>query len=468
MRAIPALLCATVCTLAGGMCIASPGQAQPAPRASRPPFENLRFRENWSVAPSGDPLDPLKHMTLSDGGGAWLSLGGHLRVRGESVRHFLGGGTGTRTDAFLAVRAHLHADLHLGTHLRGFVEGRVADVAGRELPGGARPLDRNRGDLGNAFVELAGTLSGARTAARFGRQELLLGRERIISPLDWANVRRVFEGGNVEVRRGALAFTAFSVRPLVLRPLRRDIADDVTRLWGTTVAWQPARDGRVLESAVLVKSVRGVGATPQARRATATTRLVTPIVRSDLALEVEGGVQRVEGTGGATWATMFATDLTWSPARPGSPSVTIGLDRASGTRAGVPAQSGTWDQLYPLGHAYAGFADALGRRNLMEERIVTQFSPTPFVRIRTSAHAFQRASAADAAYDVAGGIFRSASATATSRDVGKEIDVALQWRLASHLRVDGGVARFTPGRFPHQTGSALRYSWIFSSITATF
>ncbi|MBK6458582.1 MAG: alginate export family protein [Gemmatimonadetes bacterium] len=339
---------------------------------------------------------------------------------------------------------------------------------GANCQAGRAPSDRNRGDLGNAFVELAGTLSGARTAARFGRQELLLGRERIISPLDWANVRRVFEGGNVEVRRGALAFSASSVRPLVLRPLRRDIADDVTRLWGTTVAWQPARGGRVLESAVLVKSVRGVGTPPQARRATATTRLVTPIVRPDLALEVEGGVQRVEGTGGATWATMFATDLTWSPARPGSPSVTIGLDRASGTRAGVPAQSGTWDQLYPLGHAYAGFADALGRRNLMEERIVTQFSPTPFVRIRTSAHAFQRASAADAAYDVAGGIFRSASATATSRDVGKEIDVALQWRLASHLRVDGGLARFTPGRFPHQTGSALPYSWIFSSITATF
>jgi hypothetical protein len=145
---------------------------------------------------------------------------------------------------------------------------------------------------------------------------------------------------------------------------------------------------------------------------------------------------------------MFATDLTWSPARQGSPSVTIGLDRASGTRAGVPAQSGTWDQLYPLGHAYAGFADALGRRNLVEERIVTQFSPTPFVRIRTSAHAFQRARRPTPR--CRGGIFRFASATATSRDAG-EIDVALQWRLASHLRVTA-ASRFH--RFPHQTGSA--------------
>jgi protein SCO1/2 len=181
---------------AGGMCVASPGQAQPAPRVA-PPFENLRFRENWAEAPSGDPLDPLKHMTLSDGGGAWLSLGGHLRVRGESVRHFLGGGTGTRTDAFLAVRAHLHADLHLGTHLRGFVEGRVADVAGRELPGGARPLDRNRGDLGNAFVELR---HAERRAPQRGSAVRVIGARTHHLAARLGNVRQVFEG-NVEVRR---------------------------------------------------------------------------------------------------------------------------------------------------------------------------------------------------------------------------------------------------------------------------
>lgn len=467
MRARARLLLPTLCFVAGAPCVVSVAHGQQAARPSRPAFESLRFREDWSAAPSGDALDPLKHIALSDGGVAWLSFGGHVRVRGESDRNFLGGGAGTRTDAFVAVRTHLHADLHLGTHVRGFVEGRFADVAGRELPGGARPIDRDRGDLGNAFVELGGTMHGVRAAARVGRQELLLGRERIISPLDWANVRRVFEGAAVEARRASLVVSAFSLHPLTLRPLRRDVADDAARLWGTTAAWQPPRGGRIFEAALLVKSLDGVGTAPASKRSTATARLVTPLTRPDIVLELEGGAQQVNVGGNTTYATMIVSDLTWSPKRRWSPAFTLGLDRASGTRAGEAAQSGTWDQLYPLAHAYAGYADALGRRNLVEERVVAQFSPTATARIRTAAHAFQRASTADASYDVTGAVFR-ASRAGSSRDVGAEVDVTLQWRLGRHLRLDGGVARFAPGDFLRETGSARQYSWFFSSLTATF
>lgn len=467
LRANSAIVLGTLCQLAVGMGVAAEGHAQASPRPPRPAFESLRFREDWSAAPTGDALDPLKHIALSDGGGVWLSLGGHVRVRSESDQQFLGGGAGTRTDAFTMARVHLHADLHLGAHARAFVEGRVADVAGRELPGAARPLDRNRGDLGNAFFEVGGTVGGARTAARIGRLELLLGRERIVSPLDWANVRRVFEGGSVDVKRGALAFSAFAVHPVVLRQLRHDIADHNIRFGGATMAWQPPRGGRVIESALLLKSVRGVGTSPGTTRATATARVITPIARPDLVLEVEGGAQRIDGASGISWASMIASDLAWSPKRRWAPSLGIGLDRASGTQAGDAAQSGTWDQLYPLAHAYAGYADVLGRRNLVEERIVAQLSPRPTLRLRTSAHAFQRASAADAAYDVAGAVFRPA-AGGTSRDVGAELDLTAQWRLGTHLRLDGGVARFTPGEFMRQSGSARPYSWVFSSLTATF
>ncbi|MCC6930607.1 MAG: alginate export family protein [Gemmatimonadaceae bacterium] len=467
MQARARLLLPTLCIVAGALRPAAHAGAQAAAPAPRPAFENLRFREDWSKAPSGDPLDPLKHIALGEGGAAWLSFGGHVRVRGESVQNFLGGGAGTRTDAFTAVRAHLHADLHLGTHVRAFVEGRFADVSGRELPGGARAIDRDRGDLGNAFVELGGTMNGVKAAARVGRQELLLGRERIISPLDWANVRRVFEGAAVEARRGSLALGAFAAHPLTLRPLRRDIADDVAQLWGTTAAWQAPRGGRIVEGAILVKSLDAVGTTPSTKRSAATARVVTPLARPDLLLEVEGGAQQVSTSGNTSYATMLASDLTWSPKRRWTPSFALGFDRASGTAAGERAQSGTWDQLYPLAHAYAGYADVLGRRNLVEERFVVQFSPLPAGRFRTGLHSFQRASTADAAYDATGGVFRAGNA-GTSRAVGTELDVTLQWRLGRHMRMDGGFARFAPGAFMKESGSARAYSWLFSALTATF
>lgn len=455
--------------VSGSWCITgvASAHAQSAAPAPRPAFENLRFREDWSRTPRGDPRDPLKHIALSDGGSIWLSLGGHVRLRGESVDGFLAGGPGTREDGFGLLRTHLHADLHIGRHVRGFFEGRYAEVSGRELPGGARALDRNRGDWGNAFVEVAGTTSGITSAARVGRQELLLGRERIVSPLDWANVRRVFEGVTLESKRGPVTVGLLGVRPLKVLADRADVSDKATVLWGGTLAWQSAQRGRVLEGAMLMKQVDAIGTAPSARRATAAGRLLTPVGRRDLVLELEGGIQRVHGGADVTTASMIASDLTWSPAARWAPAVTVGADRASGTRAGQATQSGTWDQLYPLGHAYAGFADVLGRRNLVEERLVVQFSPHHQARVRTAFHAFQRASRADAAYDVGGGIFRAPGVNASAR-IGTEVDATIQWRLGRHLRLDGGVSRFMPGQFLRDTGSARRYSFVFSSVTATF
>ena len=441
--------------------------AQDRPAMPRPAFENLRFREDWSAKPSGDAWDQLKHVDLDAAGRSWVSFGGHLRVRGESVRNFLGGGPGTRRDEFVVGRAHLHADLHVGTHVRGFLEGRVADVAGRELPGGARAIDRDRWDLGNAFLEARGTLQGSRVVARVGRQELLLGRERIVSPLDWVNVRRVFDGASAEVRRGAFAFTGFAVHPLRVLAEERDVAFDGVSFWGSEVSWRAPTGGRVLEAAMLVKSTDAVGAVAGAERATLSARLLTPIARPDLVLEVESGLQRASGTGRATFASMLATDLTVSPKWRGAPAITVGIDRASGTPSGAPAQSGTWDQLYPLAHAYAGFADVLGRRNLMEERLVVQFSPRAPMRARVAFHAFQRVSDADAAYDVAGAVFRPALPV-SARDLGSEVDLSVQWRISRHLRADGGIARFSAGRFLRETGSALPYTWGFTSLAATF
>lgn len=469
MRRSPLRHGSIVLAVSSALCLSSAQrvQSQSVPARPRPEFDNLRFREDWSRSPTGDPLDPLKHILLTDGGTAWLSLGGQLRVRGESVRNFLGGGAGTRTDGFALLRAQLHADVHVGPHVRAFVEGRFADVKGRELPGGARALDRDRGDWGNAFIEATGNLAGFRSSLRLGRQEMQVGRERIVSPLDWANVRRVFQGASVESRRGALAFGAFTTRPLIIHPDRQDVSDSRTRFSGSTLAWRPPRGGRLVEGALLFKSVDGASQAGTTHRATATVRFVTPILRPDLVIEVEGGAQRADAGAGITYASMIASDLTWSPAIGGTPAFTLGLDRASGTSAGESAQSGTWDQLYPLGHAYAGFADVLGRRNLVEERVVAQLSPRPAIRVRTAAHAFQRASSADAAYDVSGGVLRAASGAASTA-IGVEFDASVQWRLGRHVRVDGGVARFEPGQFLRDTGSARPYSWFFSSITATF
>jgi hypothetical protein len=73
--------------------------------------------------------------------------------------------------------------------LRFYAEGIYADSEHESFA--ARGIDENYGDLLNLFVDLKFT---DRLTARVGRQELLFGAQRTVSPLDWANTRRTFEG----------------------------------------------------------------------------------------------------------------------------------------------------------------------------------------------------------------------------------------------------------------------------------
>ncbi len=441
-----------------------PAQA-PATSPARPAYEMVRYREDWSRPLTGDLMDPLKHIALWDDG--WLSLGGHVRARAERDDNYLGGGAGTRTDNFGLLRVHLHADLHVSAHLRAFVEGRVASARGRDLPGGFRSIDRDDGDVQQAFVELNNVALGAgRWALRVGRQELLFGRERVLSPLDWVNARRSFQGGVLEGRDGALMFTALWVHPVTIVSAAMNVPDVHTMLWGGQVTW--TRGAAALTDVyVLVKGVDAAGAVPAAQRSTIGVRTLGAVAGTALSYELEGGVQLGAAGGAGVQAWMLATDLTHAWAGPHAPSLTVGVDYASGTGAGAAAQSGTWDQLYPLAHAFLGFADALGRRNAIEERVVAQWSATPSVRLRGSLHAFQRASTDDAIYDATGAVLR-ASVPNAPRNIGGEADLTAIWRIGRHLRLDGGVARFTPGDFFSATGSAQPYSWGFMSVTATF
>ncbi len=434
--------------------------------ADRPAFESVRYREDWSRVPQGDLFDPLKHITLGDD--AWLSVGGHVRARVERDENYQGGGAGTRDNAFDLLRTHLHLDLRVTSHLRGFVEGRIATARDRDLPGGIRATDRDDADILNAFAEVNQLpWLGMQWALRYGRQELLFGRERLVSPSDWANVKRTFQGAIVEGRGDGWLLTAFATHPVTLIPAAMDVPDVHTAFWGAELTFAKAGSGRTTDLFAYVKGTDAAGATPYAQRVTFGTRAVAQIGQSPFGYELEGGVQL--GASGATTARAYMLDVELNAALPFDmhPVLAFGGGYASGSDSGAVAQSGTWDQLFPLAHSYLGYADVLGRKNVVEERLVGTMNPAKSVRLRASIHAFQRANTGDAIYDTPGAVLR-APGTSAARDIGGETDLTVQWRVGSHLRIDGGYAHFTPGSFMRETGSALAYSWMYAAVTATF
>lgn len=438
-------------------------QRPAAADTAHPAFENLRYREDWSRRYSGDFFDPIKHIDLV--GGAYLSLGGSARFRAERDANFLGGGSGTRDDSFGSSRAYLHADIHGSYGTRVFLEGRVARAQGRDLPGGERASDRDDLDWNNLFGEVTRGLPGVRATARYGRQELLLGRERLVSPSDWSNVRRSFEGAVLEIQQQAVLLTAMYVHPIVASPTDKNRPDNRTTLYGGYLTWR-RESPALFEAFVLAKRIDASGASERFTRTTISARVIQPLIAGWQA-EIEAGVQLGSMGDTSIRANMIATDFTRRWTGRWSPSLTLGADRSSGTSSGHAAQSGTWDVLYALAHSYVGYADVLARRNVTELRAVAQASPATRVRLRAAAHLFRRTSDDDGTYDTSGSPAH-ASLPGASMNIGSELDVTAQWRLQRHLRLDAGGAIFTPGAFMKDAGAGQTYTWAFASLTATF
>lgn len=144
----------------------------------------------------GDCLgDCLKLMPVGNCG-RWgtLDIGGQLRLRyhhEEGMGRQLGAsGFQNTTNDFLLSRVRLYTNWKMSDNVRFYAEGIFADVTANSayLP---RPIDRNSADFLNLFFDQKMT---EEFTLRIGRQELLYGAQRTVSPLDWANTRRTFEG----------------------------------------------------------------------------------------------------------------------------------------------------------------------------------------------------------------------------------------------------------------------------------
>ena len=164
-----------------------------------PKYHNLRFAENWrpclckDCCEWDDWSDKFKARRLTRNGSIWVNVGGQIRLRWEKFTNIGFGAPADHNDAWLLGRLRAHVDLHFGENIRIYTEGIYANQwEDREL--GPRPIDKNKGDILNLFGEVKGSFGGGEAGLWVGRHELQFGKQRLVSPLDWANTRRTFQG----------------------------------------------------------------------------------------------------------------------------------------------------------------------------------------------------------------------------------------------------------------------------------
>lgn len=319
--------------------------------------------------------DALKQMPLSCGDWGTLDIGGQLRLRyhGEKGMGREGAANTPRfqdtNNDFMLSRLRLYANWKVSDRIRVYAEGIHAEATDDGGDYFARGIDRNRGDFLNLFIDLKLTDS---MTARVGRQELLFGKQRLVSPLDWANTRRTFEGARLLFKEGDWTIDTFYTHyvPVVVDEL--DDSDNDRPFYGVYSTYT-GFENFSMDAYYLGSDNSNPGAGNDFSLHTLGLRLNGSV--DGWMWEMEGGPQFGRQSGlGLDHSAMFGTvGVGRKLDRAGSPTVWCYYDYASGDNGSNDYNN--FNQLYPLAHKYFGFIDAVQRSNIESPNILMTMKP---------------------------------------------------------------------------------------------
>ncbi len=375
--------------------------------------------------------DGLKRMKLGpDGQFGTLDIGGQYRARYHSENGMNKGSQRfiDNSDSFMLSRLRMYANWEATDYLRFYVEGITADSFGHNLP--LRPIDRNSGDFLNLFTDVQLT---DELGVRVGRQELLYGAQRVVSPLDWANTRRTFEGVKAMWRPGDWKIDAFYTNPVMINRHARDVANYEQAFYGTYATYGGIEnvtfDAYYLgfENELTDLSIHTFG-----------SRVLGSV--DNWLYEVEGAYQG--GAAAGAFADQDAGFITAGlgrkmPDMPWSPTAWVYFDYASGDAAGGDFNS--YNQLFPLAHKYLGFIDAVQRSNVESVNFLLTCAPTKKTKLLLWYYLIQSNSGAPV--PAIGGT----PAQNQGRDLGQELDIILSYSICPRSNILFGYSHFWAG-----------------------
>jgi hypothetical protein len=436
-----------------------------------PVYSNVRYEDDYGFLANGrgtDPFNQIKKIPL--GGQSSLSFGGSYRFRFERDANRRFGASNPQTQSFYLNRIFLFADVSLGSRVRVFGEGKYAAIANNDLPAPLTAEDNL--DLQNLFAEVWLVKNDkAKLGLRAGRQEMQFGKQRLVSPLDWVNTRRTFDGGRVTANVSGWKLDGFFTRVVEQNPEAFNRADDSQTFAGAYA--QRTFKGksvsfyylRLKEDDLLARSGSGAagdyqcgtvgagydGANKNFDWTTEAAYQFGSFSTDDIAaymLAFEGGY-----TFGKAWA---------------KPRLALGLDIASGDKDPTDDKKQTFNQLFPLAHPYFGWADQVARQNIQAATLSLTLRPHARVSAKVQALGFRLAQARDAFYNAAGAAVRRSTTGAAGKDLGSEFDAEVTYNPNVHLSVMLGYTRFTPGDFIKQTGVAETHNLFYVMVPVRF
>ncbi|MEM7313308.1 MAG: alginate export family protein [Planctomycetota bacterium] len=367
-----------------------------------------------------------------------LSFGGQYRARFHSEHNHRGVGLTGVSDDFVLHRTRLYADARMSDTLRFF--GEVLDANSNLENNTPRGIEENRWDMQNLFFDA--TLfdhDGGKLVARGGRQEIALGAQRYVSPLDWANTRRTFDGGRLMYSNEYVNMDGFLLMPTIRDVDAFDKSNRNVQLYGLYNTFKKARHG-TLDTYWIAFDNDAAGFAFDTVGARYNGKV------QKLLFDMEGSFQfgrNADGSDHEAGATTIGLGRKLDQMAL-SPVTWLYFDWASG---GDDLGAGNGHHHYqPLAHKYNGFMDLFGRRNLMDLNWLTTVQLTDRVKLLTWMHGFWLANTNDSPYNVNMSAFNG-GITPGDSFLGTEMDVVLSVNLTPRSNFLVGYSQFWSGDY---------------------
>ena len=179
----------------------------------------------------------------------------------------------------------------------------------------------------------------------------------------------------------------------------------------------------------------------------------TPLGAHTWDYDTEVAGQWGKSAGDTIQAWMWAADTGYKLGDvPWTPRIGIGFDYASGDSDPFDDVHQTFNQMDPLGHAYFGYLDQIGRQNLWAQNVNLTVKPHKSVTSRLAWHTFWTDKNRDALYNVAGAPVRRSARGNVGDEIGHELDLTIKWQIDPHASVLFGYSHFWDSDFITDTG----------------
>ncbi|MEK7732091.1 MAG: alginate export family protein, partial [Planctomycetota bacterium] len=399
-----------------------------------------------------DFFDPIKNIHLGDD---WrLTLGGEVRFRMEAETNKAFGATEPAQDTFTLYRYLVHADLRYHKLFRVFVQGAAMFDEDRDLA--LRPIDENRWDLHQLFFDVRFLGEDKPLTLRVGRQELSYGNQRLVSPFEWGNIRRRFDGVKAFARTEKWDIDAWYVKPVIVQRKQSDRLDEDVDFYGLYMTYKgiPRHgvDVYVLAIDDTGNSRNPNGKTGDRNQYTMGSRFWGKTAAFDYEAELAGQWGHWAGDTVQAWSWTLDGGYTLEPVA-WKPRIGAGFDWASGDEKPRDGKVGTFDQLFPLAHKYFGFLDLIGRQNVTAVNMNLSAWPVEKkVQTALAYHAFWLNDDRDALYGASGAPGRRDPTGHSGTEIGHELDVTVMWKVDVHSSLLFGYSHFWDSDFIIETG----------------